>query len=238
MFRIPVVRKQEKLISQQRTAVAGVFPGCGVSFVSALLAVGTAALPGAEDSLSGCTLAELGTPGFYTALNIEKRFAEGDFVFYEDALERRQSLLTVKNSFRGLNLMLRRPDAPGPAPSICACKMPGSQVVFDLSGLSEDALDEVLPEMDRIFIVLDPLPSRLLPAEQRLRRLIMKYPQARIAANRMNKGVPSSELKRFIGGSFISLPFADPALIYKAEYGCELFAHSRQAADFIKALLG
>ena len=147
MFRIPVVRKQEKLISQQRTAVAGVFPGCGVSFVSALLGVGTAALPGAEDSLSGCTLAEMGTPGFYTAINIEKRFAEGDFVFYEDALERRQSLLTVKNSFRGLNLMLRRPDAPGSAPSICACKMPGSQVVFDLSGLSEDALDEVLPHI-------------------------------------------------------------------------------------------
>ena len=239
MFRVPVIRKQEKPVLQHRTAVAGLCAGCGVSFAAGLLAAGTAALPGAENASSdcGCTLAELGTPYFYTALNIEKRFAEGDFVFYEDALEKRRSLLAVKNSFRRLDLLLRRPDAAGLAPSICACKMPGTQVVFDLSGFSEDALDEVLPEMDSIFIVLDPLPSRLLPAEKKLRRLIQKYPGARLVANRMNKGVPSAELRRFLGGSFISLPFADPALIYKAEYGCELFAHSRQASDYIKRLI-
>ncbi len=239
MFRIPVVRKQEKLVPQQRTAVAGLSPGCGVSFAAGLLAVGTAALPGAESSAAGCTctLAELGTPYFYTALNIEKRFAEGDFIFYEDVLEMRRSLLTVRNSFRGLGLMLRRPDAEGTAPSVCACKMPGQQVVFDLSGFSEDALDEVLPEMDRIFLVLDPLPSKLLPAEKKLRSLVQKYPDVRLVANRMNKGVPTAELRRFLGGSFISLPFADPALVYKAEYGCELFACSRQASDFIKRLI-
>ena len=239
MFRIPVVRKQEKPVPQQRTAVAGLSPGCGVSFVSGLVAAGTAALPGAESYASdcGCTLAELGTPYFYTALNIEKRFAEGDFVFYEDVLEKRRSLLTVKNCFRRLDLMLRRPDAAGPAPSVCACKMPGQQVVFDLSGLAEEDLDEVLPEMDRILIVIDPLPSRLLPAEKKLRSLILKYPDARLVANRMNKGVPAAELRRFLGGSFISLPFVDPALVYKAEYGCELFAHSRQALDYIKRLI-
>jgi hypothetical protein len=115
--------------------------------------------------------------------------------------------------------------------------MPGQQVVFDLSGLTEDALDEFLPEMDRILIVIDPLPSRLLPAEKKLRSLILKYPDARLVANRMNKGVPAAELRRFLGGSFISLPFADPALVYKAEYGCELFAHSRQASDYIKRLM-
>ena len=235
MFRMPVVRKQEKIVPQQRTAVAGVFPGCGVSFVSGLLAAGLASLPGAEDC--GCTLAELGSPYFYTALNIEKRFAEGDFVFYEDALERRQSLLTVRNSFRRMRLMLRRPGAFGFAPPICACKMPGQQAVFDLSGLSEDALDEVLPEMDRIFLVVDPLPSRLLPAEQRLRSLVLKYPDARLVVNKMNKGVPAAELRRFLGGSFISLPFADPALVYKAEYGCELFAFSGRASEFINKLL-
>ena len=235
MFRIPVVRKQEKLLQQERTAAVGIFPGCGVSFVSGLLAAGLSELPGAEQG--GCTLAELGTPCFYTALNIEKRFSDGGFVFYEDALEKRQSLLTVKNSFRKLSLLLRRPDAAGLAPPICACKMPGQQVVFDLSGFTDDALAEVLPEMDRIFIVADPLPSKLLPAEKRLRRLLMEYPDARLVVNKMNKGVPSAELRRFLGGSFISLPFADPALVYKAEYGCELFAHSSQASEWIKKLL-
>ena len=237
MFRIPVVRRAEKPVPQQRTAVAGASPGCGVSFVSGLLAAGIACLPGAENEAGSCTLAELGTPYFYTALGIEKRFADGGFIFYEDALEKRRSLLTVRNSFRGLDLMLRRPDASGFAPAICACKMPGQQVVFDLSGFSEDALEEVLAETDRIFIVVDPLPSKLLPAEKRLRRLLLKYPDAKLIVNRMNRAVPSAELRRFLGGSFIGLPFIDPALIYKAEYGCELFAHCSAAKDLIRQLL-
>lgn len=237
MFRIPVVRRMEKPVLQQRTAVVGTSPCCGVSFVSGLLAVGICSLPGAENDAGCCTLAELGTPYFYTALGIEKRFADAGFVFYEDLLEKRQSLLTVRNSFRGLSLMLRRPDACGLAPSACACRMPGQQVVFDLSGFSEDALDEVLPDADSILIVVDPLPSRLLSAEKRLRRLLLKYPDAKLIVNRMNKAVPAAELRRFLGGSFVSLPFADPALVYKAEYGCELFAHCSAAGELIKRLL-
>ena len=238
MFRIPVIRKPEKLLPQDRTAVVGLSSGCGVSFVAGLLACGIAALPSPDGPECRCTLAELGTPYFYTALNIEKRFADGSFVFYEDMLAARQSLLAVSNSFRGLDLLLRRPDAEGTAPSICMCKMPGQHVVFDLSGFSEDALDDVLPEADRIFIVADPLPSKLIPAEGRYRRLVQKYPDARIVVNKQNRGVHKAELRRFLGtGDVIDIPFAAPDLVYKAEYGCELFADTDQGKDLRKLLV-
>ena len=38
MFRIPVVRRSQKSVPQNRTAVVGISDGCGVSFVAGSLA--------------------------------------------------------------------------------------------------------------------------------------------------------------------------------------------------------
>ena len=96
MFRIPVERRPQKIAAQSRIAVAGLSAGCGASF-----AAGSAAFELAQQGLF-CTLAELCSPYFYHALNIEKRFAGGGFVFYEDLLASRRTLLTVKNEYRGI----------------------------------------------------------------------------------------------------------------------------------------
>ena len=221
MFRIPVTRKPQKPVPQQRTAVAGIADGCGVSFVAGSLAW--------KLSLrSRCTLAELGRPYFYNALNIERRFAGGRFEFYEDALAARRTLYTINNPYHSLDLLLRRPDAAGFPPAMCACKMPGDQVVFDLSGAPEDLLDEVLPEMDRIILVADPLPTKLLSGAARLDKLRMQYPDARLVVNKLNRGVNRQELKRFLGtDSFASVQHLAPELVYKAEYNCILPAELR-----------
>ena len=90
--------------------------------------------------------------------------------------------------------------------------------------LSDDAyLDEVLPEMDEVMLVVDPLPGRLLLGEERLRRVLMEYPDARIIVNKMNAGVHRAELRRFLGNARTTeIPFIDPPLIYRAEYSCVL----------------
>ena len=214
MYRIPLKRHSDKPIVQLRTAVVGAADGCGASFVA-----GSLALSAAKEG--GCTLAELGTPYFFNALNISRRFAEGNFVFYEDELMNRRSLFAVRNMYRNVDLLLRSPDSSGPLPGICVCRMPGDNVVFDLSGASDSFLEEVLVEMDRIFIVIDPLPSKLIPGAERAARLRLLFPDSIFVVNKMNSGVHRSELKRFLGvREYAEIPFIDPALMYGAEYSC------------------
>lgn len=215
MFRTPVERAAKGRSRQYRVGVAGACRGCGASFIA-----GTAAFFLSEKGV--CTLAELGTPYFYHALDVPRRFPSG-FLFYEDLSRDRKSLLSVRNMYGQLDLLLRRPDAEGLAPPMTACRLPGEAAVFDLSGADDAYLDEVLPEMDEVLLVADPLPGRLLAGEERLRRVIMEYPHARIVVNKMNGGVHRSELRRFLGAaSTLEVPFIDPALIYRAEYSCVL----------------
>ena len=241
MFRIPVVRNPKKVAVQHRTAVVGAAEGCGVSFVAGLLAADTArkaeASEGKGASNCFCTLAELSRPYFYTALSIDQRFPEGGFCFFEDHLAARKSFLTIKNCMDGLSLLLRRPDSTGSVPAICACKMPGEHVVFDLSGASGDLLDEVLPEMDDIVLVLDPLPSRLIAGSERFERLRMLYPDLKLVVNKMNRGVHRAELRRFLGGmSALEIPLIDPSLFYRAEYSCVLPAQLPEVQKLMKGV--
>jgi len=249
MFRIPVERRPQKPVPQERTAVTGLVPGCGASFAAGLEVCRLAALDHGKgrfaDSVPdhgfSCTLAELGTPYFYNALNMEKRFADGSFVFYEELLQKRRPLLGIKNLYRGINMLLRAPQSVDFPSALCACKMPGEQVVFDLSGAPDELLDEVLPEMDRIIIVIDPLPTKLLAGYERLEKLRLLYPDAQLLVNKMNKGVHSAQLTRFLGtGSFSSLPFYPSELVYRAEYNCvlpaELIHRKNTSGPFSKGL--
>ena len=225
MFRIPVTRKPQKAVPQHRTAVVGIADGCGVSFIAGSLAW-QLALRGS------CTLAELGRPYFYNALNIERRFAEGGFELYEDALAARKTLYTIKNPYHSLNLLLRRPGAEGFPTPMCSCRMPGEQVVFDLSGAPESLLDEVLPEMDSIIIVADPLPTKLLSGAARLDVLRMQYPDARLVVNKLNRGVNRQELRRFLGmEGFAAVQHLAPEQVYKAEYNCVLPAEMKEFTE-------
>ena len=236
MYRIPVKRRPEKAIVQERIAVVGLSRGCGTSFAAGVLACRLAALPAAErKGGASCTLAELGLPSFADALGVGERFAAEGFVYYEDALAEKRSLLTVRNSYHGMDLMLRRSKTEGMAAADCVLRMPGEQVVFDLSGADDAYLDSVLPDMDRIVIVIDPLPSRLLPGAERLLRLRALYPDAEILIDKMNGGVHKPELRRFLGpGRFQILPFTDPAAVYRAEYSCMLPAELPEASGLLR----
>ncbi len=215
MFRTPADRAAKGSSRQYRVGVAGACGGCGASFIA-----GTAAFFLSEKG--DCTLAELGFPYFYHALDVPRRFPSG-FLFYEDLLRDKKSLLSVRNMYGGLDLLLRRPDAEGLVTPMASCRLPQDAAVFDLSGADDAYLDEVLPEMDEVMLVVDPLPGRLLRGEERLRRILMEYPDAKIVVNKMNGGVHRAELRRFLGNAqTLEVPFIDPAPVYRAEYSCIL----------------
>ena len=227
MFRQPIDRTPRKQFVQRRIAVAGLGKGCGTSFVAGLLACRLA-------EGGSCTLAELGTPYFSLALGADLRVENGA-VYYEDLLDKKISLLGVRNMYGSIDLLLRRPGAQGMAPSSCALRMPGEQVVFDLSGADDAYLADVFADMDSIYLVADPMPSALLGAAERLKELKLAFPDIRIIVNKMNKAVHKAELRRFLGGKeHAAVPLLDPVIFYKAEYNCVFPCELAEAAKLLK----
>lgn len=215
LFRNPMVFKRRKTEEDSiKIAVVPGTDGAGASFVC-----------GMEASLckENACIAELGKPYFYRALAMEKRFAGKKVFFYEDE-EGALSPSDIKNELFGINWLVRRPDA-GPCEYMKLLKIlkfsPPGKVFLDYSGVPKDMVLESISEADRILVVVDPLPVKLIEASAYLEKLHLMYPSAELVVNKMNRGVYKNELKRFFGNwSSREIPYYDPCIIYKAEFNC------------------
>ncbi|MDD7408998.1 MAG: hypothetical protein SOV71_01745 [Anaerovoracaceae bacterium] len=73
--------------------------------------------------------------------------------------------------------------------------------------------------LDALIAVFDPLPSKADGAEQVLEMIQECGVPAVFAVNKMNRGVESSAVLRFLGTyDAVFLPFIDPGYIYRCEY--------------------
>ncbi len=202
-----------------RIGVAAPCADCGASFVSLLIAQ-QAAAAGAD-----VALCEPAGHYFYAALGMEKRFAARGFEPLLAAMDSKRPLRGLRNVELGINWLLR---APGESRELSSAELfrlialpPGAMCVFDMSGLGRDVLCDALAEMDKVVLVIDPLPSRLLGSYAETERLRLSFPDAVVVVNRMNRGVHKSELKRFLGAKAPVEIQALPAdSIYRAEYNC------------------
>ncbi len=189
----------------------------GASFITGLLAA-------LLKSRGRTSVVELGSPYFYTALNMEKRFSERGFELFREQLRSGKRLGYPFNREEGVNWYLRAPSDRTPLrPDECIrlfSGLPGEYVIFDCSGLAESTLRYFAGEADVIFLVFDPLPSSLLSATAFSEELLCDERCVPVM-NRMNRGVHKGELKRYLGNrKVISVPFVKPELIYRAEYDC------------------
>lgn len=212
----------------RKVAVAGLGRGCGVSFVAGLLA-GVAV----ERGWASVAFAELGTPCFYEALGMEKRFFHRNFQPFYRFLKEGENPGAIDNEEGGIRWLLRCPPALEGTRDFQPLSLTdrlrlihnarGSLRLLDCSGLEDEALWELLPELDRLIVVADPLPSRLLPRAGMLDRLSAEPDKCLLVVNKMNKGVQARELKRFLGGlRRVELPYLPPEDRYRAEYRCQL----------------
>lgn len=215
LFRSPIVfKKNDKSGIVKRTAVVPASPGAGASFTAAQMAL-------FEDGK--VNVIELGKPYFYVAYGMEKRFAGRRFVFYEDELFS-GGISGIDNSEFGINWLLRREDS-GEMSTEALLKTisfpPPGNNIFDFSSVPEEKVLSCLSEMDMIYIVIDPLPTKLLASAAYLEKLCLLFPSAAVLVNKMNAGVHKNELKKFLGRSKIrEIPFYPPEEIYRAEYNC------------------
>jgi len=202
-----------------RIGVASAQRGAGTSFIASLIA-----FRAAEGKADVC-LCEPAGSYFYAALGMDRRFVNREFEPLLRALEAKRPLRRIRNVEFGVNWLLRAPGELRPLSEAELFRLiampPGDICVYDLSGLSGEALTGALAEMDSVALVFDPLPSKLIPAYGQAERLRLSFPDAVIVVDRMNKGVHRAELQKYLGTrSFISVPALPAESIYKAEYNC------------------
>lgn len=230
LFRIPNIVRNKTNISTvkevKRIAVISIGGHTGVSFVTGLLAASFSKRSACEEEVS---LVELGSSYFYEAYGIEKRFIQRDFICFYDILSNKGQIKGFTNSEDNINWILRCPFPQFQEHIDIAAafrlihNVSGTLLFFDCSAVPENHLWEILPEMDVIVAVIDPLPSKMIPQGPFIQRLRFTFPQTVFVVNKMNKGVHRGELNRFLDGiDFFPLPLVDAAGVYKAEYNCIL----------------
>ena len=220
-IRIPdkTADKDAALKEPFRLAVIGACRGAGCSFVS-LRALQKGLYEGhTPEGLR--TLCELGSPYFYTALGFDKRFAGRSFCDYSS--HGRHEL----NMEMGYNWYLRKADQKGKKDAEILRSFynaAGAFVVYDCSGLmDEEVLYDVLEESDRIYLVIDPLPTRLISSQGFIEEIRTSFPKSELVVNKYAKGIHKGELSAFLGTrSYHAEPFMPIERIYKAEYNCRL----------------
>ena len=212
-------------LSPLKIGFFGGFSGSGTSFLASVLANRVLSL-----NFNPCVL-EFGNSRLYDSLGMDKHFAEGDFFPFQKYILKGRSVQGLTNLYEGINWCLRTPAERGLAPGFreklrLLQSMQGDLMICDFSGVEMGTSEwednwRLLWEMDRIVVVLDPLPSRMLPSAELVARLRGGFLPVEYVINRWNRGVDSRTVLSFFQlADPVLFPFLDPSVIYSAEYGC------------------
>lgn len=218
-----------------RIAVVSASPGAGASFVCGCLAA-------VLRERFSVTVAELGHPYFYPALGMEKRFVLRKFTSCSELLKSGKSVRKLNNIDDGINWALMRPErdaAPEPSELFrLIYNLPGEVLILDCSGLKEELLRSALPEADKVVLVVDPMPTKLISAFPLLEYMRLRLPACITVINKMNKGVRKGELASLIGTKkYISMPCVPAELLYEAEYRSSLPWNSKAVSSLLSDAL-
>ena len=221
MVRIPDISadKEADTLEPFRLAVVGACSGAGCSFVAGqVLKKG---LYGGHTPEGLRTLCELGSPYFYLALGFDRRFAGRKLCNFSS--HGRHEL----NMEMGYNWYVRRPDETEAKDTEILrgfYSAAGSFIVYDCSGLwGKEVLFDILDESDRIYLVVDPLPTKLIRSSDMIEEIRTSYPSSEVVVNKYGKGIHKGELAAFLGTrSYHVEEFMPIEKIYKAEYNCLL----------------
>lgn len=229
-------REKKPVLGRIKVGLIGLSPGAGVSFLTSVLAGFLADVFHANPAVL-----ELGNPCLYEAIGLFRHFPEGKLRFYSQELVEGESPRAFQNRYAGINWLVRSPNETDWEQRFgqelrLVNNGEGDFILCDLSGFTkEEALWQLLFEMDQVILVADPLPSRLLMGQAFLEQLREKRMEPILLINKDNKGVRHRDLKRFFAKeALIHIPFLPPEPIYRAEYGCKLPFRVAELAQLIE----
>ena len=218
--RIPdkVLDREGPLKETMRVSVIGACRGAGASFVSAYVLRNGLFEGHTPEGLR--TLCELGTPYFYQALGFDRRFAGRTLHGFSS--HGKHEL----NMEMGYNWYVKVPEEEYFEKDILRnfYGAAGSMAIFDCSGLNDEPLIfDIAKESDLVYLVVDPMPTKLISSEKFIDDMRKICPRAELVVNRFAKGIHRGELKSFLGtGNYHKIDAMPIEDIYKAEYNCVL----------------
>ncbi len=240
MERIFFRNRQEKTLPDQaeqyRIGVTGLGQGVGATFVATALAFYFRD-QGRQVSYTECVNPASCMTLLYDQVAMDKRFAHRGFediyrhLADEEPFRRNQNkeegiiwrLATPDNCKDGLHLQDKQKARLVAAAREEVC-------IFDLE--ADYSWDEYLMDMDVIFVVADPLPSKLLRSRARyrsLKKLELAGCQVVWIVNRMNEGVDRKQVKNYLKAEkLLWMEAFDAASIYENEYLCRFHCQNTE----------
>ncbi len=215
------------LADKARIGIIGISDGAGVSFITLCLA----------KAISGYGLLpavlELGKGSSYDAIGIDKRFAEKEFFSFHKAINEGVKIRNRSNVDEKINWILRGPceseiRLSGSNMQRMINNIAGDVILCDFSGIrvhstNETFILEILKEMDAVIVVIDPMPSKMIPSYNQLQTIHREFKEAIYVVNKNNRGVNTNEMMRFLRiRRPVFLPLVPPEDLYAAEYCCKI----------------
>lgn len=216
-----------KIFDKTKVGIIGIGSGVGVSFISECLGK-----LGSKNGFFPCVI-ELGGGSIYDGIGIDKRFDTREYFQFFNSLSSDESIRNRKNLSDGVNWISRAPEESHIRLSNnhimkLINNAVGELIICDFSRISLEEgnyllIQELLHDMDKIIVVIDPLPSKLLRGEKLLEQIREIYKKPVYVINKYNEGINRNELMKFLK---INRPIYIPALplelIYEAEYTCNI----------------
>jgi hypothetical protein len=170
----------------------------------------------------------------YDRIGIDMRFAGREYVSPYVRVAAGGSVRGVRNMDGGINWLLRTPgEACGDLDIADYVRLSsgvsGDAVIVDVKGgfggaARISALSKLISDCDRIFAIIDPLPSALMADVEKLelfKSLESGGADVMYVINKMNPGVDVREMRSFIRvRNAVEIPFLAPEGLYASEYNC------------------
>lgn len=221
---------------RKKWGMIGISRGAGSSFLTAVTAGFLAARK------QNPAVLELGKGTLYDSLGLQRHFLHRPYESPYDVVREDGNVKQVANMYKGINWAVQTEENRNRAFDFredmrLIYHVRGDILLCDFSGrtaIGEQAEDtwHLLREMDRVFVIVDPLPSKLLEGSATLARLRLSQLPITYVVNKDNPGVDSRELKGFLRlPRCVYIPCLSHQLIYSAEYGCKDPYSIKEIAD-------
>lgn len=223
-------------MERYKIGIIGISADSGVSFLTTALAAYFA-----EQKKITPVVLELGKGSLYHSLGMERHFSGRSFKSVFEAERDQENVKNIWNLYKGINWALQTPlDLQknygflekfrlihNIAGDLLFCDFSGCQVgrmeqdKIENEVLQCDSTWQLLREMNKILLVVDPLPSKLLVGGEQLARYRLSRLPITFVVNKDNKGVQHKELNNYLQiKDAVWIPYLEPQLLYEAEYSC------------------
>lgn len=213
---------------QLNIGVTGLGRSVGTTFVASSLAFYFA------DKVNSVTFSQCLTPSrcnqlLYDTAAMDQRFAGRQFHDIYRRIFEGETVRGKKNMEKGVNWILPTPwsfekgaDLDQKQRSRLIASTRGQVCIFDLA--AEREWDSFLMDMDKLLIIVDPMPSKLIRHRERfsmLKSLEISGVQTDWIVNRMNGGVSRRQVVSYLkSNKLLWLPEIEGQLFYADEFAC------------------